>query len=167
MRQDDTAAQRRQRRKTEMRKVDCLIIGGGPAGLTAGTYLGRYRRNVVIFDSGESRASLIPESHNYPGFSDGISGNALLSRLREQATSYGVTITTSRITDLIRTGPAFVAQYDGGELSARFVLLATGIVDVSPEMNGLNIAVTKGFIRYCPVCDGFEVMNKKIAILGD
>jgi thioredoxin reductase (NADPH) len=157
----------RQMRKTEMREVDCLIIGGGPAGLTAATYLARYKRNVVVFDSGESRASLIPESHNYPGFTNGISGNDLLSRLREQATSYGVTITPSRITDLIRRGSAFSAYYDGGEVSARFVLVATGIVDVAPEMDRLDVAVAKGYVRYCPVCDGFEVMDQKIAILGD
>ena len=53
---------------------DCLIIGGGPAGLTAAVYLARYRRRIVLFDAGESRASLIPESHNYPGFPGGISG---------------------------------------------------------------------------------------------
>jgi thioredoxin reductase (NADPH) len=147
--------------------VDCLIIGGGPAGLTAAVYLARYRRNVVVFDSGESRASLIPESHNYPGFTNGVSGNALLSRLREQATSYGVTFTVSRVTSLVRKAAAFVACYDGGAVSARSVLLATGIVDVPPEMDQLDIAIAKGFVRYCPVCDGFEAMNQKIAVLGD
>jgi thioredoxin reductase (NADPH) len=53
---------------------DCIIIGGGPAGLTAAIYLARYRRQIVLIDSGESRAALIPESHNYPGFQNGVSG---------------------------------------------------------------------------------------------
>ena len=63
--------------------LDCLIIGGGPAGLTAAIYLARYRRRVVVVDAGDSRAALIPESHNYPGFR-GIGGPALLAKLREQ-----------------------------------------------------------------------------------
>ena len=60
------------------RIIDCLIVGGGPAGLTAATYLGRYRRNVMLMDDGQSRARLIPESHNYPGYT-GISGHDLLA----------------------------------------------------------------------------------------
>jgi thioredoxin reductase (NADPH) len=65
--------------------VDCLIVGAGPAGLTAALYLARYRRNFVLADSGSSRASLIPCTHNYPGFPDGISGIDLLQRLTQQA----------------------------------------------------------------------------------
>jgi thioredoxin reductase (NADPH) len=64
---------------------DCVIIGAGPAGLTAAVYLARYRRRIVLFDTGESRASLIPESHNYPGFPGGICGTGLLGALRKQA----------------------------------------------------------------------------------
>jgi len=63
---------------------DCAIIGGGPAGLTAAIYLARYRRRIVLFDGRDSRAALIPESHNYPGFPEGISGPGLLSALRKQ-----------------------------------------------------------------------------------
>ena len=62
--------------------MDYLIIGGGPAGLTAAVYLARYRRNVVVFDSNASRAALIPKSHNYPGFAQGISGRKFLSLKR-------------------------------------------------------------------------------------
>jgi thioredoxin reductase (NADPH) len=61
--------------------VDCLIVGGGPAGLTAAIYLARYRRDAVLVDEGTSRAKLIPASHNYPGFK-GIAGPDLLARLR-------------------------------------------------------------------------------------
>ncbi len=65
--------------------LDCLIIGGGPAGLTAAVYLARYHRKVAVFDAGRSRARLIPESHNYPGFPNGITGQQLLGSLAAQA----------------------------------------------------------------------------------
>src|SRR5688500_17444974 len=69
----------------EPKDLDALIIGGGPAGLTCAIYLARYRRKVVVVDSGESRAALIPETHNYPGFADGIAGPRLLEALALQA----------------------------------------------------------------------------------
>src|SRR5437763_8222303 len=58
---------------------DCLVLDGGPAGLTAAIYLGRFRRKVLLIDSGDSRAALIPGTHNYPGFDRGISGRELLA----------------------------------------------------------------------------------------
>src|SRR3978361_1867740 len=75
---------------------DCLIIGGGPAGLTAAIYLARYRRNIIGVDKDESRAALIPESHNYPGFPDGISGRGLLGNLRTQAKNYQIKIVNAK-----------------------------------------------------------------------
>jgi thioredoxin reductase (NADPH) len=65
--------------------LDCLVIGAGPAGLTAAIYLARYRRHFVVVDGAASRDSLIPRSHNYPGFPVGIPGNELLGRMRTQA----------------------------------------------------------------------------------
>src|ERR1700682_1379453 len=147
--------------------LDCLIIGGGPAGLTAAIYLARYRRNVVVFDSGESRAALIPESHNYPGFARGISGRKLLSLLKKQADAYGVAMIHTRVTSLIRTQAGFVGCHDGGKVSARFVLLATGIVDANPKVEQLDKAIEEGSLRYCPVCDGFEAIDRRLAVLGD
>jgi NAD(P)-binding Rossmann-like domain len=73
-----------------------LIVGGGPAGLTAAIYLARYRRDAVLVDEGVSRAKLIPASHNYPGFK-GIAGPDLLARLREQAL-LGATLEHGRVT---------------------------------------------------------------------
>jgi thioredoxin reductase (NADPH) len=146
--------------------LDCVIVGGGPAGLTAAIYLARYRRNVIVFDSGESRAALIPESHNYPGFAHGVSGSELLNTLMEQTETYGVRIVRSRVTSLTRGKERFVATHDGGEIVARFALLATGIVDASPTVKELDQAISDGSVRYCPVCDGFEAIDRRIAVLG-
>jgi thioredoxin reductase (NADPH) len=146
--------------------LDCLIIGGGPAGLTAAVYLARYRRNVVVVDSGESRAALIQKSRNYPGFPSGISGKELLADLTAQAREYGADLRRGRIAALQRDAAGFIASSDGAELSASAVLLATGIVDENPAVDGLRQTVAEGAIRYCPVCDGFEATDRRIAVLG-
>jgi thioredoxin reductase (NADPH) len=161
---DSTAAG--DRFATGVENLDCLIIGGGPAGLTAAIYLARYRRRVAVFDSGESRAALIPESHNYPGFADGISGPRLLSSLASQAADYGVAVTASTVSALLPTDAGFRAIHDSGEIVARFVILATGIVDKPPQMQGLKSAISDGLVRYCPVCDAYEATDKKIAVYG-
>jgi thioredoxin reductase (NADPH) len=149
-----------------IKSFDCLIIGGGPAGLTAAIYLARYRRRIVVFDSGDSRASLIPKSHNYPGFPDGVSGAGLLQALRKQAQDYGVQMVPARIIGLEREGDEFAATSGDQIIRARFVLIATGIVDESPDLPGLEEAVAEGLVRYCPVCDGYEVTGQRIGVLG-
>jgi thioredoxin reductase (NADPH) len=152
--------------KNTVEEFDCLIVGGGPAGLTAAIYLARYRRKVVILDTGESRAALIPESHNYPGFAHGVSGPDLLRTLRQQAETYHIKTIGARITALQRADVGFFAMFDGNQIKARFVLLATGIVDESPELPGLKEAVSDGSIRYCPICDGYEATDRRIGVLG-
>jgi thioredoxin reductase (NADPH) len=145
---------------------DCVIIGGGPAGLTAAVYLARYRRGIVLFDDGGSRAALIPESHNYPGFPGGVSGPGLLTALRKQAETYGVTLISAKITDLKREGGGFTARFGEQHVQSRFVLLATGIVDESPNLPGIKEAIANGSIRYCPICDGYEATDQRIGVLG-
>jgi thioredoxin reductase (NADPH) len=145
--------------------ADCLIIGGGPAGLTAAIYLARFRRNVLLVDDGASRARLIPESHNYPGFA-GISGGKLLEQLREQAERYGARLQTGRVEELRKTDDGFSAGFGKSTLGARRILLATGIVDESPDLPGLKDAIYRGSLRFCPICDGYEAMDKRIGVLG-
>ncbi len=119
--------------------LDCIIVGGGPAGLTAAIYLARYRRAALLVDEGASRARLIPASHNYPGFR-GIAGPDFLARLREQARLYGARLEHGRVTALQR-GPqgGFIAQLHGRDILARTVLLATGLVDESPDHRRIGI----------------------------
>jgi thioredoxin reductase (NADPH) len=148
------------------REVDCLIVGAGPAGLTAAIYLARFRRNIAVVDDGASRASYIPLSHNYPGFPQGISGKELLARLASQAARHGVTVTRGLVDSLEAFEGGFRAQVGAERLVARKVLLATGIVDKSPAMPELREAIATGAIRLCPICDAFEVVDRKVAIFG-
>ena len=82
---------------------DCIIVGGGPAGLIAATYLARFRRRAVVIDDGQSRARWIPVSHNMPAFPQGVSGRDLLKRLREQAERYGAVLRQGRVDQLSRS----------------------------------------------------------------
>jgi len=143
--------------------LDCLIIGGGPAGLTAATYLARYRRAAWVIDAGESRAKQIPLSHNYPGFK-GIAGPDLLVRLRDQALAFGADIRTDLVTALVERDGGFVASTGTDQIEARTVLMATGLVDKSPTMGGEG--ASQASIRYCPVCDGYEATDRRIGVLG-
>jgi thioredoxin reductase (NADPH) len=146
--------------------VDCLVIGAGPAGLLAAIYLARYRRAVLVLDAGDSRASKIPESHNYPGFF-GIGGPELLRRLRAQAAQYGAKIDRRRVTALRKQGQEFVASCSSGDVSAQFVLLATGLVDRSPSIEGEPANELSDVIRFCPICDGYEAIGRRVGILGN
>ena len=145
---------------------DCLVIGGGPAGLIAATYLARFRRDVRVIDAGGSRASLIPTSHNYPGFPDGISGRELLVRLREQAARYGATLTAGEVHAVERSGHAFSVRAGNETIEARTILLATGAMDVEPALPNIKDAIRTGLIRHCPICDAYEVIDKRVAVIG-
>src|SRR3954454_3437094 len=149
-------------------KLDCLIVGGGPGGLTAAIYLARFRRKVLVVDEAKSRCSWIPTSHNHAGFMNGINGIDLLDRMRCQAEQYGARIETGSIQSLRCLGEAgFAPTADSGkELTAETVILATGVIDDQPRLPNLFDAVQRGLIRVCPICDAFEVIDKKVAVIG-
>lgn len=148
---------------------DCIIIGGGPAGLTAAIYLARYHLSIRLFDSGTSRAGWIPCTHNHAGYPDGISGNELLARMQEQARKYGAVREEKRVEHLAKTGDHFTIGTDSGTFTARTVLLATGVVNRRPDALRDDVhdeALARGLLRYCPVCDGYEVTDKRVAVIG-
>lgn len=147
---------------------EVLVIGAGPAGLTAATYLARFRRRVLVADGGEPRACWIPVSHNTPGFPDGITGAEILGRMREQAEEYGATIEAGRVTALRRVGDhAFEAELNGRVVAVAAVLLATGVVDHHPDLPGVERGIARGLIRICPICDGYEAADQAIAVIGE
>ncbi|MBN4668407.1 NAD(P)/FAD-dependent oxidoreductase, partial [Pandoraea nosoerga] len=144
-------------------KLDCLVIGGGPAGLTAAIYLGRFRRNFVVADAGASRALWIPKSHNHAGFPEGVTGSELVGRMRSQAVKYGARIVSGTVSELEHLPDGtFEATLEGTQVSAQTVLLATGVIDKEPALPNLFDAVQKGLIRHCGICDGYEVIDHKI-----
>jgi thioredoxin reductase (NADPH) len=148
--------------------LDCLVVGGGPAGLTAAIYLARFRRRFLVLDAGDPRADWIPMSHNHPGFPDGIGGPALLERMRAQARRYGAAIERGRVVEASRGADGvFAARTDDGRtLRARTLLLATGVVDIEPDLPDLEDAVRRGLIRHCAICDGYEAMDQRIGVIG-
>ncbi len=147
--------------------VDTLIVGAGPAGLTAAVYLARFRRRVLVADTSASRARWIPKSRNLPGFAQGLHGETLLERLRDQVRAYGVEVRPAKV-DALTAEPAggFMARLGGEAVRSSTVILATGVVETVPAIPGAVEAITRSLMRVCPICDGFEAQGKKVAVLG-
>ena len=150
--------------------LHCLIIGGGPAGLTAAIYLARFHLDILVVDGGKSRASWIPCTRNHAGYPDGIKGTELLQRMRDQACKYGAKIQTEFVTKLERDPESgiFTATWGSGCANARTVLLATGVTNRRPPMDEElhDDALARGLVRYCPICDGYEVTDKRVGVIG-
>jgi thioredoxin reductase (NADPH) len=148
--------------------LDCLVIGGGPAGLTAAIYLARFHLDAIVVDGGRGRAAMIPCTRNHAGYPDGISGAALIGQMKEQAQRYGAKIIDGTVTRLDRDGEYFKAEWGSGPVRARSVLLATGVSNRRPPMDETlhDEALERGLIRYCPICDGYEVTDRKVGVLG-
>src|SRR5215218_6736740 len=118
--------------------LDCLVIGGGAAGLTAAVYLARYRRSTLVVDDGASRLAMIPKTRNVLGFPDGIAGPELLQRMQAHADRYAVRREAGRVERLEqRSHGLFEAVLGPRTVRARTVLLATGARDVEPDIPGL------------------------------
>ncbi|GAC1542771.1 MAG: hypothetical protein NVS2B4_21480 [Ramlibacter sp.] len=146
--------------------LDCLVIGAGPAGLTAAVYLARYRRRFLVIDAGKSRLRWIPRSRNVPAYPDGIPGPQLLQRLREHADRYHSPIEEGTVDSLAVHDGVFEALVSERSVRALRVLLASGARDVVPELPGVKEGLRTGNVRYCPICDGFETQQQRVAVLG-
>ncbi|KXU33326.1 thioredoxin reductase [Sphingobium sp. 22B] len=148
--------------------LDCLVVGAGPAGLTAAIYLARFHLRIRIVDAGNSRAALIPHTRNHAGYPGGISGRELLALMRRQAAEFGGEVTEGLVTGLEKDGDIFLAHVGTETWQARSVLLATGVVNnappISPDVH--DAALRQGLLRYCPICDGYEVTDRRIAVIG-
>ena len=147
---------------------DCIIIGAGPAGLTAAIYLARFHLSVRLVDNGSSRAATIPRTRNHAGYPDGIAGRDLLALMRTQAETFGAMVEQAEAVAIEPHDDGFVVATTT-RLQARTVLLATGVVNNRPAMpdDVHDDALARGLIRYCPICDGYEVTDKRVGVIGD
>jgi len=145
---------------------DIIIVGAGPAGLSAALVLGRVCRRVLVIDSGKPRNAPSPTSHSF--FTrDGVPGTELRRIGREQLQPYGVEVLDAEVAEALREGEAFtVVLGDGSRRSARRLLLATGVVDPLPEIEGLRELWGQG-IFHCAYCHGWEVRGEPLAVLAD
>src|SRR3954462_523605 len=153
------------------KRLDCLIVGAGPAGVSGALYLARFRRSGELVDNGGARARWIPSSRNIVFFGEGISGVEILNRGRAAIAPYGMKPRAGRVARLTKAAGGFQAEIIGSdgtleEISSQFVLLATGAEDRPPDMPDLETAVRDGALRYCPVCDGFEASDQRVSVLG-
>lgn len=147
--------------------ADSVVVGGGPAGLMAAIYLARFRRSVVLVDAGQSRIEKIPRSHNYPGFVEGIPGAKVRDMLRAQLRSYPVRILETFVERAERMPQGFRLATQQGPIAARRMLLATGVTDIPPAMPHVRAALEAGVLRYCPVCDAYEVVGKAVGVYAN
>jgi thioredoxin reductase (NADPH) len=147
--------------------ADAVVVGGGPAGLMAAIYLARFRRSVVLIDAGQSRIEKIPRSHNYPGFADGISGVQVRDMLRTQLHNYPVRVLETFVERAERAPDAFRLESQQGPIAGKRLLLATGVTDIPPAMPHVRAALDAGVLRYCPVCDAYEVIGKTVGVYAD
>lgn len=147
---------------------DCIIVGGGPAGLTAAIYLARFHLRILVIDAGDGRALSIPRTHNHAGYPGGISGRALLARMRRQAITYGATFLRDCVTEARRDEDGFCVATASHSFRSASLLLATGVSNRRPAMSERMHAraLRQGLLRYCPICDGYEVTDRKVAVLG-
>lgn len=147
-------------------EVDSLIVGGGPAGLSAALYLARYGRSVAVFDLGHGRSTHHQINHNYLGFPDGIRAADLRQRGLEQLRAYDhVLIEHHKVESLAREGEHFVALGQFGAAVGRSVVLCMGVLDHYPHFHGWEPYVGVSMF-WCITCDGYENRGKKIVVAG-
>jgi thioredoxin reductase len=145
---------------------DCIVVGGGPAGLSAALMLGRCRRRVLVCDVGEPRNRW---SHAVHGFltRDGMPPGTLLQLARDELRPYDtVEIRSARVVDAARGYRGFEVQCeDGTRLRTRKLLLATGVVDELPDIAGLTELYGRS-VHHCPYCDGWEWRDQPVGVYG-
>lgn len=146
---------------------DCIIIGGGIAGLQAAIQLGRYRHKVLVVDKGGGRSTLCLSYNNILGWPDGVAGPELRKLGRQHASQFGVEFIETEVIAVSKEGDTFEVMLSagGGALRSRTLLAATGVTDNHPELAGLVPCLGRT-VFVCPDCDGYETTGKRTAIMG-
>ncbi len=150
-----------------MKEYEVVIIGGGPAGLTAGLYVSRYGLNTVLIEKGLFGGQIVnaSEVHNYPGFPNGVSGMELGQLMYDQAAKFGLQAETAEVTGIKSSGTGYDISMDDETISTKTVIIATGSNYRKMGVDGEAKLTGRG-VSYCATCDGFLFKNKEVAVVG-
>lgn len=144
---------------------DVIVIGGGPAGVSASLYAKRSNLSVLLIHNGISNLDKAVKIDNYYGFKDGISGTQLYNDGLLQAENIGVIVKKEEVTSILFNDNGFSVKTPLNMYNCNSIVIATGNKKVSPNIDGLNKFEGKG-VSYCAICDSFFFKNKKVCILG-
>ena len=146
---------------------DMVIIGGGPAGLTAGIYASRARMDVILFEKGAYGGQMTTTAHieNYPGFPGGVAGYELADLMHKQAETFELTIEYRTIDKIQKDGDLFVLDTSEGEIRSQTILMATGAIPNKMGVPGEEKLTGRG-VSYCATCDGALYRERVVAVIG-
>lgn len=148
-----------------MKLYDCLIIGGGPAGLSAAIYTARFNRSVLLFDSGNGRWNTHEINENYLGFPQGIATKKLHQLGYEQAQKYGTEILKEEVISVKKSNDIFEASTANSMYSGKSIILATGVTDDFSHIEKWKEYLGKTLF-VCITCDGYKTKGKRIVVVG-
>ena len=148
----------------EHEQTDVVIVGGGPAGLSAALSLGRARRRVVVVDAGRPRNMTAAHMHGVLGH-DGLSPLRLLELGRQEVAGYGVRVIRGDVTAARTDGATVEVDLANETIRTRRLLVATGLDDVLPNIPGLREQWGRGVV-VCPYCDGWEHRDDVIGVIA-
>ncbi len=149
--------------------LDSIIVGGGPAGLSAALYMGRLRRSALVIDDKKGRSTWQQVNRNFLGFPSGIHATALRELGETQAREYGAQFVDACATGVEMSGQErdrrFTVSTAEGDFTGRTLILATGVKDNFPEFEGSEECIGKSMF-WCVICDGYEAAGKSVVVLG-
>jgi len=146
---------------------DVIIIGGGPAGLTAGIYASRARLKTLIVESFSVPCQAVTTDHieNYPGFPDGVNGFELIDKFKKQAEKFGTEFITAEVKEVKEAKPGWEILTDDKSYTSRAIIIASGARPKRLDIPGEDKFRGKG-VSYCATCDGALFKNKEVVVAG-
>jgi len=146
--------------------VDVVIIGAGPAGISAALYAKRANKNVLVIYNGESNLEKAEKIDNYYGFENGITGKELYDAGIRQAKNLGVEVKEEEVLNLELTLDGFAVKTVDNVYEAKTCIIATGNKKLRPNIDGILEFEGKG-VSYCAICDGFFYRKKNVVVIGN
>lgn len=145
---------------------DIIIIGAGPAGISAALYAKRANSNVLVLYQGETSLENAEKIENYYGFPGGITGKKLYESGIKQAKELGIEINKKEVIQIENLGNTFNVKTEDGDYETKSVIISTGNKKLKPKIKGIKEFEGKG-ISYCAICDAFFYRNKNVAVIGN